>query len=69
MSLGYPEFGWRQSSGNRLKGVGCFWMNHVFNHQTLPIRTAADFPQIFFSFFCVFHLKSDNFNFRLAALD
>jgi len=47
MSLRYPEFGWRQSSGNRLKGVGCFWMNHVFNHQTLPIRAAADFPQFF----------------------
>lgn len=50
MSLRYPERGWRQSSGNRLKGVGCFGMNHVFNHQTLPIRVAADFPRFFLFF-------------------
>lgn len=64
MCLRYPEFGWRQSSGNRLKGVGCFGMNHVFNHQTLPIRTAADFPQVFVF---LFYLKNDNF--RLTTLD
>lgn len=42
-------------------------MNHVFNHQTLPIRTAEGFPQIFCVCVC-FYLKSNNFNFRLAAL-